>query len=480
MIDVLLIHPPNRLDVDLCLNSALPVEVVGYGLLHIAAFLETEGYSVRVIDVPGLFAQNFTTEEVLSFIRSYDPELIGIELNWLHFSRGAIEMAQELKKSNPNIPIVLGGTHASLFKEEILYSYSPWIDEVIQGEGESSLLSMLEGASPQTECLEIDRIPPYDPSVIIPKREGRTMFLNTCRGSCCNPCMYCLGNSIHEFTGRTTLTRHSTDWVAEQLQLFIEGGYTDIGLQDPWTSGTGVDTYVEELATMFDREGFSDQLTRFNLECLPGALNGEQLHILAEMGVTDIDYGCESGSDKVLSIVNRPVTTQKMIDSIEKTAAQGIIPITYWMTGFPRETSADISLTTRTIRRIAKVGGIPHWITPIVITPGTPLYKKRKSLGIQQRLHTFEDFSIYSQVKKKQWAWYPELISHSTEEQSVEEILMSSITLKLASLECRDIILKAIKPLEKMFYNRHPDWEVENRIFRSIDYALKSMKGTYF
>lgn len=480
MVDVLLIHPPNRLDAETCLNSALPVEVVGYGLLSVAAFLETHGYSVRVVDVPRLFQQNFSREEILSFLNSYNPEMIGIELNWLHFSRGAVELARELKNANPNAFIVIGGTHASIFRTEILSSYSAWVDEVIVGEGELPMLNLLEKKPPGSQILEIDQIPQYDPAVIVPKREGRAMFLNTCRGSCVNSCMYCLGSCIHHLTGRTALTRHSAAWIAEQIHLFIERGYTDIGLQDPWTSGGGVDTFIESLVKTFKEEGLPDELTRFNLECLPGALHGEQLEALAEIGVTDIDYGCESGSQKVLKIVKRPITPQRVCDCVEKTAAHGIIPITYWMTGFPRETPEDVTLTIQLIRQISKLGGIPHWVTPIVVLPRTPLYEKRTELGIVQQMHTFEDFAVYSDTEKKQWAWYPELISHHTEEQSVEDILMNSINLKLASLECRETILTAIKPLEQKLYDRHPDWAEDDRLYKSIDYALKSMKGTYF
>lgn len=480
MVDVLLIHPPNRLDAETCLNTALPVEVVGYGLLSIAAFLKMNGYSVRVVDVPRLFQQNFSKEEILSFLNSYKPEMIGIELNWLHFSRGAIELAKELKNANPNAFIVVGGTHASLFKREILSSYGAWIDEVIVGEGELPMLNLLEKTPPGSHVLEMDQIPPYDPDVIAPKREGKTMFLNTCRGSCSNACMYCLGSCMHQLTGRTALFRHSAAWIVEQIQIFIEKGYTDIGLQDPWTSGAGVGTFIESLAEAFKKEGISDLLTRFNLECLPGALNGEQLETLADIGVTDIDYGCESGSKKVLELVKRPITPQRACDAVEKTAAHGIIPITYWMTGFPRETKEDVTLTIQLIRQIAKVGGIPHWVTPIVVLPGTPLYEKREELGIVQQLHTFEDFAVYSDTQKKQWAWYPELLSHHTKEQSAEEILMNAINLKLASLECRETILTAIKPLEKKLYDRHPDWAEDDRLFKSVDYALKSMKGTYF
>lgn len=480
MVDVLLIHPPNRFDAETCLHSAMPLEVVGYGILSIAAFLRENGYSIRVVDVPGLFQRNFNEEEILSLLNSYNPKLIGIELNWLHFSRGAVEMAQNLKKTNPHVPIVMGGTHASIFREDILSTYGEWVDDVIVGEGERAVLNLLEKKSTQRTYLEIDEIPPYDPNVIVPKREGRLMLLNTCRGSCVHTCMYCIGNNIHCLTGRKTFSRHTIQWIIDQVNIFIERGYTDIALQDPWYGGAGRHTFLDLLIKAFTEENIPDRITRLNLACLPGVFNDDQLQGLARIGVTDIDYGCESGSQKVLTLMRRPATPQVVRDSIQSTAENGIIPITYWMTGFPRETREDISLTVQLIRDVSKRGSVPHWVTPIVILPGTAIYEKGPEMGVIQRFHTFEDFSVYSDSKKKPWAWYPELLSHYTEEQSIEDILMNSIRMKLAALECRETILEAIKPLEKKLYDRHPDWAEENRLYRSVDYALKSMKGTYY
>lgn len=480
VVDVLLIHPPNRFDAETCVRSAMPVEVVGYGLLSVAAFLQDNGYSVRVVDVPHLFQQNFNRKEILSLLNSYDPELIGIELNWLHFSRGALELARELKNAHPNIPLVMGGVHASLFKEEILSSYGQWVDHIIVGEGEAAMLSFLEKKNESCTFLEIDQIPPYDPAVLVPKREGTFMMLNTCRGQCMYSCLYCIGNRIGQLTGRTTFSRHSPAWICEQVQIFRERGYTEIGLQDPWMGGENADRFLDSLVKTFKEEQISDQLKRINMVSLPGTLNREQLRNLAAAGFTDIDYGCESGSQRVLETVQRPASPQMIQDAVKATAEEGIIPMTYWMTGFPRETGKDVSLTAQLIRAVINRGGIPHWVTPLVILPGTSLYERAAEFGVVQKLHTFEDFAAFSEMKRKPWAWYPELLSHYTEEQSAEEILMNSIQLKLTAINCREEILAAVKPLEKKLYDRHPEWAEENRLYRSIDFILKRLKGSYF
>ncbi len=479
MTDVLLIHPPNRFDSESCLNAAMSVEVVGYGLLSIATYLQDNGYSVRVVDVPALFQQNFREEEILSLLNSYGPELVGIELNWLQFSRGALDLAQALKNANPNVPIVVGGVHATLFGKEILSSYGKWVDAVIPGEGEVSMLNILEKKE-DSRLLDIDEVPPYDPEVMVPKKEGTYLLVNTCRGPCMYSCTYCIGNRINRLTGRNTFSRHSVAWIVEQVQLLIEKGYNEIGLQDPWMGGVHARDFIDSLMKAFREEQISDQLDRINMVSIPGILNEELLQRLAEAGVTDIDYGCESGSQKVLQTVQRPATPEVIQTAVKTTAGQGIVPMTYWMTGLPGETREDVGCTMRLMKETAGEGGIPHWVTPVVVLPGTALYKRGEEFGLVQRLHTFEDFAVYSETVRKPWAWYPEFISHCTAEQSVEDILMNSVMLKLAAIDCRETILEAAKHLEKKLYDRHPKWAEENRLYRNVEFILKRLKGSYF
>ena len=52
------------------------------------------------------------------------------------------ETARRLKSLSPDISIVVGGQHASLFASEISDRYRDCIDGVIQGEAEAPLLTI--------------------------------------------------------------------------------------------------------------------------------------------------------------------------------------------------------------------------------------------------------------------------------------------------------------------------------------------------
>jgi len=57
-----------------------------------------------------------TVEQVRIRNPATRPGRLAIGLNWLHFSRGAIQFAQLLKRAVSDALIVIGGQHATLFR----------------------------------------------------------------------------------------------------------------------------------------------------------------------------------------------------------------------------------------------------------------------------------------------------------------------------------------------------------------------------
>ena len=72
--------------------------MIGYGMLSIGAFLEKAGYNIEIFNIPYAYSLGFTEDNILNLFKSYNPKLIGIELNWIQFSKGAIEYAEKLNR----------------------------------------------------------------------------------------------------------------------------------------------------------------------------------------------------------------------------------------------------------------------------------------------------------------------------------------------------------------------------------------------
>lgn len=100
----------------------LPQDAVGIGMLTIISYVGKFGYSGEIVHIPNALSQGLSLSSIIAHIRDCDPDVIGIGLNWLHFSKGALEAAKIFRQSFPNKVIVIGGQHATLFVKSIVLS----------------------------------------------------------------------------------------------------------------------------------------------------------------------------------------------------------------------------------------------------------------------------------------------------------------------------------------------------------------------
>ncbi len=132
MTKILFINPNTRY-----LNSLLTV-FPPQGILYISSVLLKNGFEVRVIDAD---IDNLSHDDIMSGIREYRPDIIGITMNTLQ-TKAVYELAKFIKQ-NKDIPIVVGGPHPSSVKEKIL-NQCVFIDFLIYGEGEITFLELVK------------------------------------------------------------------------------------------------------------------------------------------------------------------------------------------------------------------------------------------------------------------------------------------------------------------------------------------------
>ena len=481
LVDAVLIHSPTVIEAQSHERSFHVMDKIGYGMLHIASFLFKNGYRVQIWNVPELYRRGHSQKYLETCLKNCSPMVFGVELNWMHQSRGAIETAKMVKKVTPDTPVIIGGTHATILAEEIVSRYSHCVDGVLKGEAELSFLDCvrrIEEGKPFNEVSgmtrinrsklinnpikkiveDIDEIPPYSLKKATetnaeilghPDPKEYTPAINICRGPCPRQCIYCIGPKLAKFSGRKEYTTHSPGWVIDQLRLLIEEGYTELYIQD-WTYLSSRKT-IESIATAMIKEGLNEEIKHLNLVAAPGFLKRGTIRKLSRAGVDTIDYGMETGSQTVLNLLRREVTTQQMRDSVKLTASEGIIPQTWWMVGFPEETWEDVKETARLIKETIEVGGLPFWVTPLIVEPGTELYETAEEYGLRLRMRSFEDFMAFSTTPLRNLAWYPELITHETRYFNVQDILKASFLLRMLIYRRREEALSKIMNLCERF-----------------------------
>ena len=111
------------------------------GIVSIAEFLERNGISTRIVNLGDwmVYEENFNPE---LYIKKIDARIYAIDLHWAIHSQGAIEIAQLCKKYHPNSSVILGGLTATYFHTELMKKF-PFIDAIIRGESEHSMLQLV-------------------------------------------------------------------------------------------------------------------------------------------------------------------------------------------------------------------------------------------------------------------------------------------------------------------------------------------------
>ena len=108
------------------------------GLCYLSASLQRAGHQALVLDCE---AQGLNIAKIFEIIAQEKPDLIGITATSPELAN-ALTIAAELK-AKLTIPIVFGGVHVTIFKDQLLRE-NPAIDFGVVGEGEETIIELLE------------------------------------------------------------------------------------------------------------------------------------------------------------------------------------------------------------------------------------------------------------------------------------------------------------------------------------------------
>jgi anaerobic magnesium-protoporphyrin IX monomethyl ester cyclase len=368
---------------------------VPLGILYISAFLEQQGYDNKIFD--STFSNKDTFYRYLS---EFKPGVIGIYTN-LMTKLNVLKMIQHIKTNLPDTIIVLGGPEIRASAENFL-QYGA--DITVIGEGEMTMLEIVEHFSnkrnkdslysiagiafleanqfiqtPERQKIaDVNTLPfPNRNKVDLglyletwKKFHGKNAIsVSTMRG-CPYSCKWC-SRAVYGMSYR----RRSAELVAEELQQI----YDTYSPDSIW--------FVDDVFTINHKwlNEFNAALKKRNLlisyECITRAdrLNEEVIRILKESGCFRVWIGAESGSQKVIDLMDRRVKVNQVRDMIRLSSSYGIETGTFIMLGYPGETEADIKETIHHLK-----SSNPDHFTITVAYPikGTELYKEVESLKL--------------------------------------------------------------------------------------------------
>ena len=118
---------------------------------------------------------------------------------------------------------------------------------------------------------------------------------------------------------------------------------------------------------------------KFRIQARVDTIDEEVLKILKKAGCDLIEYGAESGSNKVLNAIGKNITVDKIKRAVELTKKEGIEIKYFLIVGSLEETPKETWETFKLIKETK-----PDWIgiNALTIYPGTEVYNIAKKEGL--------------------------------------------------------------------------------------------------
>jgi|688.fasta_scaffold07487_15 hypothetical protein len=270
-------------------------------------------------------------------IVEYAPDVIGFTTYYCNYEPTSW-MATELKKVLPNSVFVLGGSDAH--KE--LRNINPAFDYIVRGEGEAILLEILDEVErgvrydetqvrvqPEKQRLNISNMPPPDYRHFDFNEYQIPNGINSelSRG-CIAKCSFCEETHFWKYRQRT-----AADALEEIRHLYYSKGTDVIWFIDSLVNGN-----LNELRAFCKGVIAADMKLHWTGYCrCDGRMDLEYYEDLAAAGCAMLNYGIESGSQKVLDDMDKKVTVAEMEQNLADGKKTGIGAFTNWIVGFPTE-----------------------------------------------------------------------------------------------------------------------------------------------
>lgn len=376
------------------------------GLAYIAAVLREKGHEVQILDRDLILRKNKldfdkTDELTLDFIKAFASDIVGFSATTPNVSDVNM-FSERVKKSNPEIMTVIGGPHCAGEPIATLRMCSS-IDALVRGEGEMVMLDLADGVQfesigsltyrksdgsivsnpdrPLIESLDSLPHPARDlldmgyytrPSRFISRNFSlRTTHIFTARG-CPFNCHYCAGPLI----GRRTVRYHSPQRVVAEIEELI-GKYSIEAVyfaEDMFLSNRN---RVQEMTALFKQHNIHKKIS-WMAQISTNIVSRELLDMMKDAGCVHVEYGFESGSQRILDLMNKRASVERNREVAILTRKSGLHFQGNFIVGYPAEREEDFKKTVSFIKEAKPSNVSLNIFMPL---PGTEIYKKLKDDG---------------------------------------------------------------------------------------------------
>lgn len=426
-------------------GGELPV-VPKLAIVSLMRWMTKFGYSCDFYDIDMLLPSN---EEIFNYFKSKQPDVVGISAPLSISYLQVKNISKIIRSASPSAWIVLGGNMAA--SANVLLRKTE-VEVCVLGDGEKPWVSILDYVSKYRtkknmkklleikgiaflneqdeleftgygEPIPIDEYPfpdyellskgllsnshlvenyyfregrkcslfNHDKRTYEPSRKPNMAIAGTSKGCVarCSFCQrFCTGYRVFDLK---RIDDHLSELKEKYNVQFIAIGDEAFGVKRD---------HAYEVAKILKKH---DMLWYFTGRCNSFTL--EDFRFFSECGCTGVRFGVESGSQKILDIMEKRITVEDLCSAFKNTHECGMFSPLAFCVGMPGETDDTIRETGQFIWKIAQIQGVsPRALyTPVFYAlpiPGTPLYDYGQLQGvIGNSVEEEEAFLIYTSDK---------------------------------------------------------------------------------
>ena len=335
---------------------------VPLGLLYVAAACRDIGCDISCVDL--------AFDGSLPFADIYAMTVMTTAYN------AAKKARDQCKAINPNCLVMVGGPHPTAMPTETAMDF----DIVVPGEGEWAVQDIIWNKRFYPHIVSRQPITNID-SLSLPARdivplqeyhrkvgEEHATSLITARG-CPFNCSFCSSKLMFD-----RVRYRNVDAVIEELKLLKDDyGYTSFVFYD--------DTFVLKRSRLYPMLEKIKQLNiSFRCNGRAGYNTYEDFVHLKEAGCHTVSFGVESGSQKILDLINKKCKVEDNYIAIAEAKRAGLVAKAFLIVGLPGETKETVEETKKFIDN---ADPDCYTLFTFVPYPGTPIWNEQDKYGVE-------------------------------------------------------------------------------------------------
>ncbi|UCB56938.1 MAG: B12-binding domain-containing radical SAM protein [Candidatus Omnitrophota bacterium] len=386
------------------------------GLLYVGSYLKNNGYDVELEIVPlKSFTEDSFVERKAKKIAEGNYLFVGFSVLTGPQTKFSAILSKKIKEFDNKLPIVWGGVHPSLVREQTLKE--PYVDIIVMGEGEKTALELASALLSQDRDLSLVRGIGYKKTGELIFNQGRELIKDldeiqldwslvdmkkclldvpgknvkdfsyiTSRG-CPHFCSFCYNKTFHKRKWRT----HSLERIISDIkQLKKNYGMKTVSFLD--------DHFFVNKNRSFE---ILSRLKDIDVNCTGFLLRIDEItedsvKRLYDLGVKSLFIGIESGNDRILSLMNKNTNKKMILEKFSILSQYKDIAIgANKIIGYPTETMEEIEDSLDLSIKLSElIPGIVVTYNTFLPYPGTEAYQLALQEGFRPPLTT-EDYEIY-------------------------------------------------------------------------------------